>query len=388
MFSEDNFHTIVSNEMQEFKEDLMTFFKTIDPEKALQDLLNSLPYAAAILNSKRKAIFTNNDLLNKFGYNSVEELMGKRPGEILNCLHSVNNGNHCGVSENCKICGAMESIRSAIENNTSSAHEMKLTSKINGLEVSSDLKVTATPLPLGAKVYMLLYINDISHEKRRKALEKIFFHDVLNKISSLNGYFDFVKGSYQKEFKNGFEEHFKNMNLLLNDLTDEILAQRQLSEAENNELNIKFEEVHLLNLFTRVINQVQQLSNPQNIHLFISPKCIDLSFFSDITILNRVITNLLKNAVEASNPGESVMLNSFIENENIIISVHNNAYMLPETQLQIFKRSFSTKADNRGLGTYSIRLLTEKYLNGKSYFTSYQEDGTTFFIKLPVIPVK
>ncbi|MPN46151.1 hypothetical protein SDC9_193734 [bioreactor metagenome] len=57
--------------------------------------------------------------------------------------------------------------------------------------------------------------------------------------------------------------------------------------------------------------------------------------------------------------------------------------MPPDSQLQIFNRSFSTKGDGRGLGTYSIRLLGEKYLKGHVGFTSNKNDGTTFFIRLP-----
>jgi sensor histidine kinase regulating citrate/malate metabolism len=50
---------------------------------------------------------------------------------------------------------------------------------------------------------------------------------------------------------------------------------------------------------------------------------------------------------------------------------------------QIFKRSFSTKGEDRGLGTYSILLLTERYLGGTVAFTSKVEDGTRFWIDIP-----
>ncbi len=53
-------------------------------------------------------------------------------------------------------------------------------------------------------------------------------------------------------------------------------------------------------------------------------------------------------------------------------------------QLDLFKRSFSTKAPGRGWGTYSMKLLTEKYLGGKIEFTSTEEDGTTFYAKYPL----
>jgi sensor histidine kinase regulating citrate/malate metabolism len=54
-----------------------------------------------------------------------------------------------------------------------------------------------------------------------------------------------------------------------------------------------------------------------------------------------------------------------------------------EVQLQLFKRSFSTKGAGRGIGTYSMKLLGEKYLKGKVWFQSSPEKGTTFFIAIP-----
>ncbi|WP_338098435.1 ATP-binding protein [Methanolapillus ohkumae] len=55
-----------------------------------------------------------------------------------------------------------------------------------------------------------------------------------------------------------------------------------------------------------------------------------------------------------------------------------------ESKPHIFKKRISTKGEMRGLGTYSVRLLGEKYLGGKVGFTSNSCDGTTFFIDLPL----
>jgi signal transduction histidine kinase len=56
--------------------------------------------------------------------------------------------------------------------------------------------------------------------------------------------------------------------------------------------------------------------------------------------------------------------------------------MSEEVQRQLFQRSFSTKGIGRGLGTYSIRLLTENYLKGKVSFISNETEGTVFSIEL------
>jgi sensor histidine kinase regulating citrate/malate metabolism len=50
--------------------------------------------------------------------------------------------------------------------------------------------------------------------------------------------------------------------------------------------------------------------------------------------------------------------------------------------MQLFQRSFSTKGNGRGIGTYSIKLLTENYLKGKVSFFSNEEEGTVFSIEL------
>jgi len=63
--------------------------------------------------------------------------------------------------------------------------------------------------------------------------------------------------------------------------------------------------------------------------------------------------------------------------------VHNAAVMLPTVQLQIFSRSFSTKGNGRGLGTYSIKLISEKYLRGHVAFVSNANEGTQFTVRYP-----
>lgn len=65
--------------------------------------------------------------------------------------------------------------------------------------------------------------------------------------------------------------------------------------------------------------------------------------------------------------------------------MRNTAGVIPEGVAQrIFQRSFTTRDEpGHGLGTYSMRLLTERYLDGQVLFESTAEQGTTFFLVLP-----
>jgi sensor histidine kinase regulating citrate/malate metabolism len=78
-------------------------------------------------------------------------------------------------------------------------------------------------------------------------------------------------------------------------------------------------------------------------------------------------------------------MNCAVEGDSVVFSVHNPAVMPRDVQLQMFQRSFSTKGSGRGLGTYSIKLLTERYLRGSVRFESRRDYGTTFYVRYPLV---
>ncbi|MBU1735589.1 MAG: ATP-binding protein, partial [Verrucomicrobia bacterium] len=120
-------------------------------------------------------------------------------------------------------------------------------------------------------------------------------------------------------------------------------------------------------------------------HLIFRPVDQAISINTDATLLGRVLSNMTKNALEASALGESVTIGfERLDDEEVRFSVHNPAVMPREVQLQIFQRSFSTRGEGRGLGTYSIKLITERYLHGSANFTSKEGEGTFFYVNLPL----
>jgi signal transduction histidine kinase len=109
-----------------------------------------------------------------------------------------------------------------------------------------------------------------------------------------------------------------------------------------------------------------------------------ITIWSDQALLGRVVANMTKNALEASAPGDTVTLGCDNDHDYLRIWVHNPQPMPRRVQLQIFQRSFSTKGDSRGLGTYSMKLLSERYLQGRVSFESNEEAGTTFSVMIPM----
>jgi signal transduction histidine kinase len=105
---------------------------------------------------------------------------------------------------------------------------------------------------------------------------------------------------------------------------------------------------------------------------------------SDRSLLTRVISNMLVNALEATDPGDEILLRIDDEGVSVRFSVWNRGAIPEEVQLRIFQRYFSTKADSgRGIGTFVMKLFGEQFLGGKTGFTSSPADGTTFWLELP-----
>lgn len=342
--------------------------------------INALPYYGAILNEKRQIIFANKKLLETFELSNVENLIGLRPGEVLNCINSRLSEGGCGTSSNCAVCGAVNCILDAQQKNIRVEKECRITSYQSGCAQSFEFNVITTPFEWLDKRFFVLSLIDISDEKRRKVLERIFFHDVINKTGSMNGFIDLIKLEKDPE---RISYLLNILDLINRDLIEEIQSQRDLLSAENSELKTKFEELNSKDLIDFIVNQMARHEVAKDKNLDIEMNSQQFILKTDLLLIKRILTNMVKNALEASKAGETVRIGCNVLDGIFRFWVKNKAVMPEEVKLQVFQRTFSTKGINRGLGTYSMKLLGEKYLKGNVHFVSSEAEGTIFYIDLP-----
>jgi signal transduction histidine kinase len=336
-------------------------------------LLDRVPSNIFILNRERQAVFVNQTVLDSLGAAQRQSLCGLRPGEALDCIHSSETEGGCGTTEFCKTCGAVQAIMKS-QKGIQSIQECRIMRKKD--QEPLDLRVWAKPVTIDSGKFTFFAAADISHEKRRRALERIFFHDILNTAVGLRGFVELLgeTGTDPNE-----AEEFRNMTHGLSErLIEEINAQRELNAAESNELSLHPETIKSLKLLTEIADMYKGHEVAQQRHIRIDSGAQEVTFTSDPILLRRVIGNMLKNALEATQPDEVVTLGCELMDKGIQFWVHNPNFMPREVQLQVFQRSFSTKGAGRGLGTYSIKLLTERYLKGKASFATSEQTGTTF----------
>jgi len=361
-----------------------------DIEKQLQEilsasyvteLLEALPYIAAILNENRQIIYANDSVMKLLGFTCVEEFIGKRPGELLSCINSATEPGGCGTSENCSVCGAVNTILKSQENNEKTVGECRISSIIDEKPMSFDFLVSATPIQFNQKPYTLFTINDISSDKRRRMLERIFFHDILNISGSIEGVVELLK---TMDDANEIREMINLASDATRQLNEEIITQRELLAAENNELKSHPANLSTAYIIELSINSIKNHQVAEGKNIEISPQSENLIIKTDKVMLIRVLVNMIKNALEATLKNTTVEIGCKKADEKCVFWVHNQTFIPNHIQLQIFQRSFSTKGEGRGIGTYSMKILTENYLGGKIGFTSTEDQGTTFFVGLPL----
>jgi K+-sensing histidine kinase KdpD len=347
----------------------------------IEELITALPYIAVILNPNRQIVFSNKTLLQLMGIENMEEILGQRPGEALKCIHSDKMEAGCGTSENCQVCGAANAILKSQETGETITDECRIRTSHDGHEDCLDLEVTAAPLTWGESQFTIFTARDISSKKRKEALEQIFFHDVMNTAGTLQGVVDLLKQVDDPGKRNQF------INLLgevSRDLTEEIMTQKSLVAAENGELVVKTFEFYLNETLGHIIEEYRRHELAQKRKITLKENTCDCTIHTDPVLLKRILGNMIKNALEAIAGEGKVTVDCQITAEAVAIRVHNPGHMPKDVQQQVFQRSFSTKGVGRGLGTYSMKLLGEKYLQGKVSFESTAKAGTVFYLELPI----
>ncbi len=348
------------------------------------EVLNALPILTVILNSHRQIIFANKAFAQFIG--ACEDLLasssiGQRSGEALGCVHSKEGRGGCGTTVSCRTCGSVLAILNSQKGNASVQECRMLRDAVKGAG-AVDLRVSARPLQIEDQHFTVLSVEDISADKRRQAMERIFFHDVLNTAIGMEGLAGLLAEAQSANPE--FQSLAKLICFSAGQLTDEINAQRTLSAAERSDLAASPQRVELKSFLEQIAQCYAPHDTARERSIRVLAQAELPAVETDPSLLRRVVLNLLKNALEASKKGETVTFSVSSERHSVHIRAHNPAVMSDEVKAQIFSRSFSTRGPGRGFGTYSVKLLTERYLSGQVSFESAAPAGTTFTVTLPL----
>ncbi len=351
----------------------LTLGESLVGDSLMREVADATDGYVALLDENREVVFANQKLLHEFG-GDLRKALGHRFGELVGCRNANRAPDGCGTTPECLECGANKAIRSA--GMTVYSHEECRILRADGEPI--DLAVTVGALAGGPEPLTLVTAVDISDRKRREALERIFFHDIMNTATGVQGLSAMIRSVPEDER----EEILDLIETSSQQLVDEVAAQRQLLEAEKSELVAEPQPVRS----SRVLHDLVGMYGSHEVcagkELMIDHDD-DVELMIDPVLLSRVLGNLTKNALEATDIGQLVSVGCTGTPSRVRFTVHNPAVMPISVQRQVFQRSFTTKGRGRGLGTYSSRLITKRYLSGDIAFSSRDGEGTTFTVSFP-----
>lgn len=347
----------------------------------LQKTIDAIPDVVLILNERRQIINTNESLL-KMLKCQISDVLGKRPGELVGCRNVGDGPDGCGTARQCMTCGALEAIMGSQKSQAPVARECRISLEAPGGAL--DFNVNATTLLVGDERLTICVLKDISDQKRLGVMSRMFFHDVINTAGGIRGFTELMRSSFPEGSPE--ERELAELEELAEQLLEEIESQRDLTYAESGDLEPVWEPLGTAAFLVRMQALYRRHPVAGGKNLIVQDPW-NGTITTDHRLLGRVLGNMIKNALEASEPGGTVTVQCLDQGTQVEFRVHNTQVMPAEVQMQVFQRSFSTKAEaGRGIGTHSMKLFGERYLKGKVSFTSRENEGTTFSLVLPKQP--
>ena len=122
---------------------------------------------------------------------------------------------------------------------------------------------------------------------------------------------------------------------------------------------------------------------PENVNVTVKVEDNARKFVADSTFINRIMYNLVNNAVQAMPNGGKLAIHAYKDKKDVVITVADTGVGIPDNiKNKLFTPMFTTKAKGQGFGLAVIKRMTEA-LGGTVSFESQVGKGTTFIIRFP-----
>ncbi|MBZ9630937.1 GHKL domain-containing protein [Salegentibacter sp. LM13S] len=215
-------------------------------------------------------------------------------------------------------------------------------------------------------------------EQAWREMAKQVAHEIKNPLTPMR----LSVQSFERNFDRNDPEIEAKVAEYSNTLINQIDTMSSIAEAFSNFAKMPAQQNEMLNV-PKIVKLALDIFNEEYIQ-FTSEKDEILAKF-DRTQLIRVITNLVKNAIQAMDGQENprIMVSIHEESSDVFVIISDNGAGISEENLEkVFEPKFTTKSSGMGLGLAMVKNIVETY-NGSITFTSKLGKGTTFKLRFP-----
>ena len=249
------------------------------------------------------------------------------------------------------------------------------------------LRFAASSITIQGKPYRIIALNDISHELDEREIDswirltRVLTHEMMNSLTPVTSLSETLltlpSARQDEELRQGLE----TIHTTGKGLVNFVMSYRRLTRLPSPEPTL----FDVRPFLERMVQLAKHQHPSPNVRITLEKVSEDLMAFADESMMTQVMTNLLKNAVQAIGKVEEgeIRLRAYVDAQDIIrIEVANNGPKIaPEIAEQMFIPFFTTKEEGSGIGL-SLSKQMMRLQGGNVSLLPYRDEWTTFVVTL------
>lgn len=215
-------------------------------------------------------------------------------------------------------------------------------------------------------------------------------HQLRTPLSAVKWFIEMLLSGDAGELNNEQRDMVQNVNTSNERMIDLVNSLLNISRIESGRIIIDPEPTNLKELVDGVITELQPKLHEKNQSVIISADPNLPAILIDGKLIRNVLINLLTNAIKYSPSDSEIIVFISKDTKNVIVQVADSGLGIPEAdQDNVFKKFYRAKnvvqqeTEGNGLGLYLAKAIIESS-QGKIWFKSVENQGTSFFFTLPL----
>ena len=222
------------------------------------------------------------------------------------------------------------------------------------------------------------FLVNVSHDLRSP------INTILSILQSLK-YIDKSKESDEKikEYRALIKRNSYKMMKLVDNLID-------TTKIEEKYYNLDKQAIDIVSLIENTILSIDKYAKQKSIELIFDTNVEESIVLLDPEAIDRVIVNLVSNAIKFSPKESTIMTNLYVDEKNIKIVVRDNGYGISEEDQKVIFNRFMQSQKNKessnegsGIGLSIVKSFVSLH-NGSISVKSKENEGSEFVINLPI----
>lgn len=348
----------------------------ISEKSKLEEVLSSIIDGIIALDFNKNILLSNQSATEITGYTQTE-LQGQAIDQLIHLFdekEEILSKNYCRINFN----------KSA-----------KLVGK-NGKQTKVNLIASSVGQSLHSNLGCILIMHDLSKEEELERMKLDFVslasHELKTPLTSITGYLsvflDENKGKIPKEEMDLIEKSLissKQLYILVQNLLD-------VNKIESNQISVSIEQIDYKPIITKAVEDLRGQATQKNILLTLNLPQVSLpKVLADPVRIDEVITNLVANAINYTNPNGKVEVDVTVSPNEVATQVSDTGVGIPKEAIpHLFSKFFRVSnltqkmSKGTGLGLYIAKSIVEKH-HGKIWVESEFGKGSKFFFTLPIV---